>query len=91
MSAFDDPTRVPYIEPYQPPGAVSSSRRGQLPGDLEPQPGMERYVENMKKSPLPITWGGMAGAIGGTLVGGVYGGVAGVALGLYLERKWQKE
>mmetsp|Transcript_57392 Transcript_57392/g.134588 ORF Transcript_57392/g.134588 Transcript_57392/m.134588 type:complete len:91 (+) Transcript_57392:50-322(+) len=88
MAAYDDPTRVPYIPPYEP---ASSASRGQLPGDLEPQAGVERFVSNMKKSPLPITVGGVVGAVGGTVLGGVYGGVAGVALGLYLERKWQKD
>mmetsp|Transcript_104567 Transcript_104567/g.320313 ORF Transcript_104567/g.320313 Transcript_104567/m.320313 type:complete len:94 (-) Transcript_104567:145-426(-) len=86
-------TDRPFIHPYEPPGGlgVGSTQRGQLPGSFEPASAAERYVDNMKKSPLPVTWGGVAGAVGGTLIGGVYGGALGVGVGLYLERKWRTE
>eukprot|EP00401_Gymnodinium_catenatum_P035197 CAMPEP_0117556452 /NCGR_PEP_ID=MMETSP0784-20121206/51816_1 /TAXON_ID=39447 /ORGANISM="" /LENGTH=73 /DNA_ID=CAMNT_0005353727 /DNA_START=41 /DNA_END=258 /DNA_ORIENTATION=+ len=69
----------PFIEPYVPP---SNSGRAQVPGGLEAKPGVERFVENMKKSPLPITKWGIAGAVGGTLIAGPYGGAVGVLVGL---------
>mmetsp|Transcript_87002 Transcript_87002/g.249503 ORF Transcript_87002/g.249503 Transcript_87002/m.249503 type:complete len:85 (+) Transcript_87002:90-344(+) len=76
----------PIIAPYEP-----AARRGELPGSLEAATPTERYMENMKKSPLPVTWHGVAGAVVGTLVAGPYGGVVGVGAGIYLERKWRKE
>mmetsp|Transcript_39775 Transcript_39775/g.84911 ORF Transcript_39775/g.84911 Transcript_39775/m.84911 type:complete len:90 (-) Transcript_39775:209-478(-) len=87
MAAFDSAPGRPFIEPYQPP----SARRGELPGDMEPNTPAERYMANMKRSPLPVTWGGVAGATAGALVGGFYGGAIGVGVGLYLERKWKKD
>eukprot|EP00437_Effrenium_voratum_P043478 CAMPEP_0181475026 /NCGR_PEP_ID=MMETSP1110-20121109/40967_1 /TAXON_ID=174948 /ORGANISM="Symbiodinium sp., Strain CCMP421" /LENGTH=83 /DNA_ID=CAMNT_0023600241 /DNA_START=53 /DNA_END=304 /DNA_ORIENTATION=+ len=76
----------PYIQPYQPPG-----QRGQLPGDMEPKTAVERYCDNMKRSPLPVTLGGIAGATCGALLAGPWGGALGVAAGLYLERKYKNE
>lgn len=73
----------PMIQPYEPP----NHRRGQLPGEYEPETGVERFMHNMKKSPLPVSWGGVAGAVGGTLLMGGVGGVIGVGVGLYLEKK----
>mmetsp|Transcript_70233 Transcript_70233/g.181005 ORF Transcript_70233/g.181005 Transcript_70233/m.181005 type:complete len:89 (-) Transcript_70233:255-521(-) len=77
----------PIIQPYEAP----SARRGELPGDFEPNTPTERFFHNMKKSPVPITWGGVAGAIGGTMIAGPYGGAIGVAAGLYLEKKMKED
>mmetsp|Transcript_45310 Transcript_45310/g.104757 ORF Transcript_45310/g.104757 Transcript_45310/m.104757 type:complete len:88 (-) Transcript_45310:168-431(-) len=72
---------IPFIEPYQPPAA-----RSQLPGGMEAKPGVERFMENMKKSPLPVTKWGIAGAVAGTLIAGPYGGAVGVIAGLAYEK-----
>mmetsp|Transcript_97152 Transcript_97152/g.290246 ORF Transcript_97152/g.290246 Transcript_97152/m.290246 type:complete len:85 (+) Transcript_97152:99-353(+) len=76
---------MPYIEPYQP-----APPRDQIPGGMEAKPGVERFMENMKRSPLPITKWGIAGAIGGTLIAGPYGGAVGVLAGLAYERSQSK-
>jgi len=76
-------TSVPIIEPYQP----RDPQRNQLPGGMEPKPGIERFMDNMKRSPLPVTKWGIAGAVAGTLLAGPYGGAAGVLAGLAIERQ----
>jgi hypothetical protein len=58
---------------------------------MEPKPGAERFMENMKRSPLPVTTWGIAGAVAGTLVGGAYGGAVGVLAGLAIERRQQTQ
>mmetsp|Transcript_5779 Transcript_5779/g.9223 ORF Transcript_5779/g.9223 Transcript_5779/m.9223 type:complete len:86 (-) Transcript_5779:356-613(-) len=78
----------PFITPYE---GSSGPHRGALPGDMEPNTATERYLDNMKKSPLPITLGGVAGAACGALLAGPYGGAAGICVGLYLEKKWKKD
>eukprot|EP00441_Pelagodinium_beii_P023538 CAMPEP_0197659536 /NCGR_PEP_ID=MMETSP1338-20131121/48065_1 /TAXON_ID=43686 ORGANISM="Pelagodinium beii, Strain RCC1491" /NCGR_SAMPLE_ID=MMETSP1338 /ASSEMBLY_ACC=CAM_ASM_000754 /LENGTH=86 /DNA_ID=CAMNT_0043236503 /DNA_START=67 /DNA_END=330 /DNA_ORIENTATION=- len=85
---MSDPSARPYIPPYEP---TSGANRGQLPGSMEPSTGMERYLDNMKKSPLPVTKGGILGGAAGALLAGPYGGAIGVGVGLYLERKWKNE
>ncbi|CAE7255640.1 hpaIIM, partial [Symbiodinium sp. KB8] len=54
--------------------------------DMEPKSAVERYMDNMKRSPLPVTLGGLAGAACGALVAGPWGGAVGVGVGLYLEK-----
>mmetsp|Transcript_69896 Transcript_69896/g.158636 ORF Transcript_69896/g.158636 Transcript_69896/m.158636 type:complete len:85 (-) Transcript_69896:181-435(-) len=76
----------PFIEPYQP-----AASRQQVPGGLEAKPGMERFMDNMKRSPLPITKWGIAGAVAGTLVAGPYGGAVGVLAGLAYETQQRKK
>jgi len=76
----------PIIQPYEP----QQYRRDQLPGGMEPEKGVERFFDNMKRSPLPVTKWGIAGAIGGALLAGPYGGAAGVLAGLALEQHMQK-
>jgi len=76
----------PIIQPYEP----QQYRRDQLPGGMEPEKGVERFMDNMKRSPLPVTKWGIAGAIGGALLAGPYGGAAGVLAGLALEKHLQK-
>lgn len=87
-SNMSDPFARPYIPAYEP---ASGGNRGQLPGSMEPNSAMERYMDNMKKSPLPITPGGLLGAAAGAMLAGPYGGAIGVGVGLYLERKWKTE
>mmetsp|Transcript_12224 Transcript_12224/g.21059 ORF Transcript_12224/g.21059 Transcript_12224/m.21059 type:complete len:87 (+) Transcript_12224:66-326(+) len=79
---------LPNIQPYEP---ATSAQRGQLPGDMEPKTAVERYFDNMKRSPLPVTLGGLAGAACGAMVAGPWGGAVGVGLGLYLEKKYRDE
>eukprot|EP00435_Cladocopium_sp_Y103_P065907 s378_g28.t1 len=80
---------LPNIQPYEP--ATSTTQRGQLPGDMEPKTAVERYFDNMKRSPLPVTLGGLAGAACGALVAGPWGGAVGVGIGLYLEKKYRDQ
>mmetsp|Transcript_11705 Transcript_11705/g.26122 ORF Transcript_11705/g.26122 Transcript_11705/m.26122 type:complete len:81 (+) Transcript_11705:44-286(+) len=72
----------PVIEPY-----VPAAPRSQVPGGMEPKVGLERFMENMKRSPLPVTKWGVAGGAIGALLGGPYGGAAGVLVGLALEKR----